>query len=73
MLKFNRQHSIVGYIVDFYCADKKLIIELDGAQHFTEEGKLSDKERDSDLKSLGYTVLRCPNSEIKKDLFAALK
>jgi very-short-patch-repair endonuclease len=71
-LKFNRQHSIDGYIVDFYCAEKKLIVELDGAQHFTTEGRLYDQERDRHLASLGNSILRFPNGEIKNDLFSVL-
>ena len=65
--KFRRQHSIGNYIVDFYCAENKLIIELDGSHHFTEEGKISDRERDENLKSLGFTVLRFTNSKVEKE------
>lgn len=44
--KFRRQHSVKNYILDFYCPQKRLGIELDGAQYFTEEGKSFDKERE---------------------------
>lgn len=48
--KFRRQHSIGHYIVDFYCSTEKLIIELDGQQHYTKEGKIKDIERDAQLR-----------------------
>ena len=63
----NRQKVIGPYIVDFYCASAKLVIELDGSQHYEETGFVSDKTRDSYLTGLGLTVLRYPNSMIFKD------
>ena len=60
----NRQKVIGQYIVDFYCADAELVIELDGSQHFTPEGKAHDKERDTYLNGLGLTVLRFSNQDI---------
>ena len=62
--KFRRQHGIGRYIVDFYCPRLKLVIELDGGQHFTEEGLAYDKERDAFIRSLGIEIVRIPNSEI---------
>lgn len=59
--KFRRQHSIGFYILDFYCPTKRLAIELDGAHHFTPEGVISDRKRDSVLKEQGITVLRFEN------------
>lgn len=61
---FHRQKVINNYIVDFYCASAKIVIELDGTQHFLDEGIEKDKERDSYLYSLGLTVLRYSNYEI---------
>ena len=61
---FNRQKVIGRYIVDFYCAEAKLVIELDGSQHFEDVGAKADKERDAYLRSLGLSVLRYPNSAI---------
>jgi very-short-patch-repair endonuclease len=66
--KFRRQHSIRYYIADFYCAEKKLIIELDGAEHFTKEGKQSDMQRDTIMEGMGYCVLRFTNNEIDADI-----
>ena len=61
----NRQKVLGKYIVDFYCASAKLVVELDGSQHFEEKGKYSDKMRDEYLNSLGLKVLRYTNLEIK--------
>ena len=61
---FNRQKVIGQYIADFYCAEKKLIIELDGSQHFMDEGLLADVARDAYFTSLGLTVLRYANRQI---------
>ena len=60
----HRQKVIAPYIVDFYIAEKKLVIELDGSQHFDLPGKYADAIRDSHLRQLGLTVLRYANSDI---------
>ena len=60
----NRQKVIGSYIVDFYCAEAKLVIELDGSQHFEKDGLAADAERDAFLNAEGITVLRYSNSEI---------
>jgi very-short-patch-repair endonuclease len=62
--KFRRQHSIENFIVDFYCASEKLIIELDGSHHFEGETLENDKVRDDRLQQLNYKVLRFPNEAI---------
>jgi very-short-patch-repair endonuclease len=67
-VKFKRQHSLGGYILDFYCADKKIIIELDGEIHNTEEAKKYDAVRDKYFKELGYIILRFLNSEVENDI-----
>ena len=61
----HRQKSLCNYIVDFYIADAKLAIEIDGRQHLTPEHQRSDKERDLTLNSLGITIFRCSNSDIR--------
>ena len=66
--KFKRQHSIGGYILDFYCAKKKLIIELDGEIHNTKEAREYDAVRDKYFKELGYTTLRFLNREVEDDV-----
>ena len=60
----NRQKVIGKYIVDFYCAKTKIVIELDGSQHRHEAGMLADMERDDYLRNLGITVLRYSNDSI---------
>lgn len=61
----NRQKVLGRYIADFYCASAKLVIELDGSQHETEEGRRYDQQRDRFLTDqLGLTVLRYPNRQI---------
>src|SRR5689334_13238672 len=59
--KFRRQHSIGGYILDFYCASEKLAIELDGSRHFSDFGRLRDRERSLFLEAFGVNVIRFEN------------
>ena len=60
----HRQKVIGSYIVDFYIAEKKLVIELDGSQHYELPGKQADAARDSFLKKQGLTVLRYANADV---------
>jgi very-short-patch-repair endonuclease len=66
--KFRRQHSIGGYILDFYCPEKLLGIELDGEYHNEEDQKEYDQEREGCLKSTGITLIHFQNDEITSDL-----
>ena len=66
-VKFKRQHSVGGYIPDFYCAEKKIIIELDGEIHNTKEAREYDSIRDKYFTELGYKVLRFLNSEVESN------
>ena len=59
--KFRRQHSIGGYILDFYCPSEQLAIELDGKPHFYPEAIEYDRERDLFLQHFGVLVLRFVN------------
>ena len=59
--KFRRQHSIGPYILDFYCPSENLAVELDGEQHYTEEGKQRDAIRMSYMEKLGIKVIRFEN------------
>lgn len=61
---FQRQKVIGPYIVDFYCVKAHPVIEIDGAQHFEEKGKVKDRVRDAFLSELGIRVLRYSNVEI---------
>jgi len=62
--KFRRQHSILNYIVDFYCPSEKLIIELDGQYHFTPEVQEKDQIRQKALEGLGFSVIRFENKMV---------
>ena len=64
---FHRQKVIGTFIVDFYCASAKIVIELDGSQHYTDEGIKKDKERDRLLNSMNIRVLRYTNLDINKN------
>lgn len=64
---FNRQKVIGPYVVDFYCASAKIVIELDGSQYYKEQGKITDRERDAYLKALGITVLRYSNLTVHEN------
>lgn len=59
--RFRRQFSVGNYILDFYCPEQKLAVELDGKHHFTPEGRMVDEERDSYLLLMGIRVLRFEN------------
>ena len=63
----NRQKVVGNYIVDFYCAEAKLVIELDGSQHFENQGRNNDKIRDSYLEKLGLKILRYSNSDVNRN------
>jgi len=66
-LKFRRQHQIGPYIVDFFCNELRLIVELDGGYHFDEEQLEKDKKRADDLRSLGFALLRFTNKQFMDD------
>ena len=65
-IRFNRQKIIGKYIVDFYSAKAKLIIELDGSQHYEKRGIDKDVERTKFLEQYGF-IIRIPNNEIKQN------
>ena len=66
-IRFIRQKIIGNYILDFYCAKAKLVIELDGSQHFEECGLEKDQERDAFLKGYDLQVIRIPNNEVNQN------
>jgi very-short-patch-repair endonuclease len=66
--KFKRQNSIGGYIADFYCQKAKLIIELDGGIHDSEDAIEYDKIRDKYFTELGYKVLRYKNEDVLENM-----
>ena len=70
--KFRRQQSIGPYIVDFYCASERLVIELDGAAHDSEVAADYDETRERFLRSMGLTVIRIENRHVTENLEGVL-
>ena len=68
-IKFTRQKILGKYIADFYCAEAKLAVELDGSQHYTPEEKEYDKRRTVFLEQYGISVLRFQNAEIQTNFY----
>ncbi len=72
-VQFYRQRPIGPYIVDFYAPAARLVIEVDGGQHFRERGRVYDQQRDRYLRSLGLHVLRFTNEEVLRNLEGVVK
>ena len=66
--QFRRQVAFGNYILDFYCAAAKVAIELDGSQHYEENGLRYDAQRDTYLNSIGIYVLHFSNTDILQNL-----
>ena len=71
--QFYRQKTIGNYIVDFYCPKAKLVIELDGGQHYTSEGRTKDWARDGYMKDIGLRVLRFSDKEVFENVQGVLE
>jgi len=71
--KFRRQHSIGHFILDFYCPEEKLCIELDGKHHSDQKNQIHDELRDDLLNDLGIKVLRFQNHEVLYSIESVLK
>jgi very-short-patch-repair endonuclease len=67
-LKFIRQYSVGNYILDFYCSEKRLAIELDGGQHADEENKKDDDERTAYLNQQDIKVIRFWNNDVLQNI-----
>ena len=65
-VRFSRQKVLGNYIADFYCAKAKVVIELDGIGHYTDEQLQYDAERTLFLKEYGLNVIRIPNADVNK-------
>jgi len=65
-----RQKMIDNYIVDFYIAEKRLVVELDGLQHHQPKNREYDTVRDHRLSMMGYTVVRYDNEQIRDHFFS---
>jgi very-short-patch-repair endonuclease len=72
-VQFYRQKIIGNYIVDFYCSQPKLVIELDGGQHYSSEGMKKDSVRDLYLSGKGLTVLRFSDIDVLKNIDGVLE
>ena len=70
--KFRRQQPLYDYIVDFYCHDLKLIIEVDGEMHSLLESKKYDSKRDNILKLNGYHIIRMSNVKVETEINSAI-
>lgn len=70
--KFRRQHPIHRFIIDFYCAKAKLLIEIDGAPHFEHSQAEYDKARTEYLEDLGYQVIRFTDDEVRYNINAVV-
>ena len=64
---FNRQKPILNYIADFYCKELGLVVEIDGASHFSEEAQIRDEERDRQMRVLGLEIIRVLDGDVRKD------
>ena len=67
-LKFRRQHPIGPYVADFYCVEKKLVIEVDGGVHALGDNPARDARRDDWLRSRGFAIIRIPAAEIRDNV-----
>jgi very-short-patch-repair endonuclease len=72
-LMFSRQKPIGGYIVDFYCHRAKLVVEVDGGQHFSNVSREYDRIRDEFLKNTGLKVLRFTNNDVINNIEGVLE
>ncbi|HXH08985.1 MAG TPA: endonuclease domain-containing protein [Alphaproteobacteria bacterium] len=72
-LKFRRQYLVEPYILDFYCHKYRLGIELDGGQHYTNEGKQRDSTRDTFIAAQGVRILRFSDLDVLANLEAVLQ
>ena len=70
--KFRRQHPVGPYVADFACIAARLIVEVDGETHATDEARRYDRRRDAYLKRRGWRVLRVPNCDVYRELTAVL-
>ena len=66
-IKFSRQKVLGKYIVDFYSAKAKIVIELDGSQYYDNEGIEKDRERTAYLEEYGLKILRIPNNQVNEN------
>ena len=68
-VRFQRQKAIDGFVADFYCHKAKLVVELDGSQHYEEAGRARDKERSAILEKYGLKVIRFSNGDVDRNFY----
>lgn len=66
-VRFSRQKILGKYIADFYCAEARLVIELDGSQHYEDRNAEKDAERTAFLQTYGLNIIRIPNNEVSRN------
>lgn len=66
-IRFQRQKAIGNYIVDFYCAKARLVVELDGSRHYNKDDMIKDRFRTEKLEDFKLTVIRIPNNDIDEN------
>ena len=66
-IRFQRQKAIGNFIADFYCHKAKLVVEIDGSQHFTDAGLVADAFRTEKLEGYGLKIIRFTNQDIKNN------
>ena len=66
-VRFSRQKVLGRYIADFYSAQAKMVIELDGSQHYQDDQRARDEERTAFLEGYGLRVIRIPNMEVNRN------
>ena len=71
--RFRRQHPIGDYIADFICLSEKLVVEVDGEYHNTEEQRIDDKVRTHSLRQMGFRVIRFSNQEVDADIISVIR
>lgn len=67
-VEFVRQYEIGKYLVDFYCDELKLVIEIDGGEHYSQKGLEHDRKRDEFMEDLGIKTIRFTNIEVREDI-----
>jgi very-short-patch-repair endonuclease len=72
-VRFRRQYGIGEYIADFYCPKLKLVIEIDGGSHFTDEARKYDEARTNYLNSIGVKVVRYTNNDVMNNIQGVLQ
>jgi len=70
--KFRRQHPIAKYIVDFYCHEAKLVVEVDGKIHLVDDNPSYDQFRSGELENMGLKVIRVSNEEVLENVSSVL-